>query len=228
MEFTWRWKINNPNWYCGSKVVNGRVKSKFQDLTILRTICFLSDENMQNATHSEKRRMAILPAAPLYILSRITNFFFVNPQLELLKHKYKNFQNIDQRYPWLRPIIPINIAESTFLYDCTEPAYKIRDQYATYPGPILIQLEMPPDVRTAACDQPVINRGAQKYYTIVDHIFIFQNTLKILKTFPIPSIVSLVHSSDRILYLDFTIIEFHNLFFNFLKSLVPFSLFESK
>ena len=80
--------------------MNERVKGKFQDLTILRTICFLSDENMENELHLEKRRMVILPA-PLYIFSGITNLLFVNPQLELLNHKYKNFQNTDQRYPWI-------------------------------------------------------------------------------------------------------------------------------
>ena len=51
VEFTWRWKINNPNWYFGSKVVNERVKGKSQDLTILNLKSFLSEENMQNATH---------------------------------------------------------------------------------------------------------------------------------------------------------------------------------
>ena len=80
--------------------MNERVKRKLQDLTILNLKSFLSDENMENELHLEKRRMAIL-LAPLYILSRITIFFFVNPQLELLKHKYKKFQNIDQRYPWV-------------------------------------------------------------------------------------------------------------------------------
>ena len=33
--------------------MNERVKSKIQDLTNLLGACFLSDENMQNATHLE-------------------------------------------------------------------------------------------------------------------------------------------------------------------------------
>ena len=78
--------------------MNERVKGKFQDLTNLLGACFLSDENMENELHLEKRRIVILPA-PLYIFSRITNFVVVNPQLELLKRKYKTFQNTDQRYP---------------------------------------------------------------------------------------------------------------------------------
>ena len=98
VEFTWRWKINNPNWYCGSKVVNERVKRKLQDLTILNLKSFLSDENMQNATHLEKWTIVILPA-PLYIFNGYSIFFIVYPQLELLKHKYKKVQNNDQRYP---------------------------------------------------------------------------------------------------------------------------------
>ena len=84
VEFIWRWKINNFDWYCGSKVVNERVRRKFQDLTNLLDACFLSDENMQNATHSEKWG--------------IVGTSFPCLQLELLKHIYRKFQNTDQRY----------------------------------------------------------------------------------------------------------------------------------
>ena len=54
------------------------------------------------------------------------NLFFPNPQLELLKHKYKTFQNTDQRYPWYCSSGPstANIRTSGYpFYDCTGTVY---------------------------------------------------------------------------------------------------------
>ena len=84
-------KLNNLNGYCGSKVVYERVKSKLQDLTILKSKSFFEWRKQAKATRliwTREESLNFLPlclsVGPRSAISRK----IVCPQLELLKHKY--------------------------------------------------------------------------------------------------------------------------------------------